>query len=128
MPTYQRLPRFDQDWQALSPEDRQRFRPAAARFVEDLVAGCLFRAGLRVEQVQGTADVMEMTFAPDGRVTWRYGPGVTPGVRHVVWRRIGTHDVFRQFWPEGPQRVRSPRRGSAGRDIARQYRVASAGS
>lgn len=94
MPTYQRLPRFDQDWQQLDPIGQRRFRTAVARFFEDLVAKRPFRSGLRVKKVEGTADIMEMTFAPDGRATWQYGPEVSPGHVHVIWRRIGAHDVF----------------------------------
>lgn len=95
MPTYQRLPRFDQDWQSLAPHEQQRFRVAVARFVADLEAGRPFRPGLRVKKVQGTNEVLEITFSPDGRATWQFGTEVTPGQTHVVWRRIGTHDVFR---------------------------------
>ncbi|MHB1527766.1 MAG: hypothetical protein ACYCZN_16120 [Candidatus Dormibacteria bacterium] len=54
-----------------------------------------FRAGLRVKGVQGTSDIMEMTFAPDGRATWQFGAEVKAGQVHVMWRRIGTHDIFR---------------------------------
>jgi hypothetical protein len=36
-----------------------------------------------------------MTWAPNGRATWQYGPEQRPGERHVIWRRIGTHDIFR---------------------------------
>ena len=84
MPTYQRLPRFDQDWRSPRSAEQQRFRAAVARFVEDLEAGRPFRAGLRVEGVQGTRDVMEMTFAPDGRATWEFGPEVKLGQVHVI--------------------------------------------
>ncbi len=38
---------------------------------------------------------MEMTFAPDGRATWEFGAEVKVGQVHVIWRRIGTHDIFR---------------------------------
>jgi hypothetical protein len=95
VPTYQRLPRFDQDWRALDPAEQQRFRVAVTRFVEDLEAGRPFRPGLRVKRIQGTHDIMEMTFSPDGRATWQFGAEVTAGQPHVVWRRIGTHAVFR---------------------------------
>ncbi|MGH9092616.1 MAG: hypothetical protein ACRDZR_14760 [Acidimicrobiales bacterium] len=95
MPTYERLPRFDQDWQSLGPAERQRFRAAVARFVEDLESGRPFRPGLRVKGVQGAGDVMEMAFAPDGRATWQFGAEVKARQVHVVWRRIGTHDIFR---------------------------------
>lgn len=94
MPTYERLPRFDADWQKLSDEQRERFRRAVRQFIDDLTAGRAFRKGLRVKRVQATSDVFEMTFAPDGRATWQYGSEVQPGQPHIVWRRIGTHDVF----------------------------------
>lgn len=95
MPTYQRLPRFDQDWTSLRPAAQQRFRTAVTRFIADLEAGRPFRPGLRVKRVQGAGDIMEMTFAPDGRATWQFGGEVKPGQPHVAWRRIGTHDIFR---------------------------------
>ncbi len=96
MPTFQRLPRFDQDWSSLTPDEQQRFRGAVTRFVSDLGTGQPFRKGLRVRRVEGTDGIFEMTFAPDGRATWQYGDEVRPGEVHVVWRRIGTHAIFRQ--------------------------------
>jgi hypothetical protein len=65
-------------------------------FVVDLRFRQGFRRGLRVKRVQGTADVWEMTWAPDGRATWQYRPEQLPGEPHVIWRRIGTHSIFRQ--------------------------------
>ncbi len=38
---------------------------------------------------------MKMMFAPDGRATWQFGNEVKAGRAHVVWRRIGTHNIFR---------------------------------
>lgn len=95
MPTYQRLPRFDADWQKLADPERDRFRRAVRQFVDDLTAGRPFRSGLRVKRVRLTRDVFELTFAPDGRATWQYGSERRAGEPHIVWRRIGTHDVFR---------------------------------
>ena len=69
MPTYQRLPRFDVDWETLATTERQRFGPAVGRLVDDLEAGRPFRAGLRVNGVRGAANVMAMTLAPDGLAT-----------------------------------------------------------
>lgn len=93
MPTYQRLPRFDKDLARLSPEERDRFAEAVARFVEDLRRG-RFRAGLRVKRIQGAPGIFEMTWAPDGRATFEYGDEITPGEPHIVWRRVGGHDIF----------------------------------
>jgi hypothetical protein len=47
-----------------------------------------------VKRVEGTRDVWEMTWAPNGRATWHYGPEQKPGEPHVIWRRIGTHEIF----------------------------------
>lgn len=94
MPTYQRLPRFDADWEELPEDRRERFRRAVRQLIEDLDAHRPFRPGLRVKRVQRTRNVFEMTFAPDGRATWHYGTEIRPGEPHIVWRRIGTHDVL----------------------------------
>jgi hypothetical protein len=32
----------------------------------------------------------------DGRATFEYGDEIQPGEAHIIWRRIGTHSVFRQ--------------------------------
>ncbi|MFN2615965.1 MAG: hypothetical protein ABR581_02450 [Thermoleophilaceae bacterium] len=94
MPTFARLPTFDRDWARLGPEERNRFRAAVERFVADLAAGRRPRNGLRVKPVAGAPGVFEMTWAPNGRATWQYGEEVRSGEVHVIWRRIGTHDVF----------------------------------
>lgn len=94
MPTYERLPRFDHDWGRPATQEQQRFKVAVAHFVEDMESGRPFRPGLRVKKVQGTDAVMEMTFAPDGRATWQFGAEIVAGQPHVVWRRIGTHDIL----------------------------------
>lgn len=69
---------------------------AVAQFVEDLRAGGQFRKGLRIKAVRGTAGVFEMTWADDGRATFQYGESVRAGEPHIVWRRVGTHSIFRQ--------------------------------
>ena len=81
MPTFERPPRFDKDWADLSP---------------DLSAGRPFRQGLRVRRVKSTSDVWEMTFASDGRATWQYGREIRVGEPHVVWRRVGSHTIFKR--------------------------------
>lgn len=93
MPTYDKTDRFQADWEKLDDDTRERFRVAVVRFIEDLGTG-QFRKGLRVKRVQGTVDVWELTFAPEGRATWQYGEEVQPGEPHVVGRRIGTHSIF----------------------------------
>lgn len=94
MPTFQPLPRFARDFAKLTPQDQERFRRTVReQFVPDLIAG-KFRSGLRIKGVQGAPGVYEMTWAPDGRATWQYGPEVTADEKHVIWRRVGTHALF----------------------------------
>ncbi|HEX5266299.1 MAG TPA: hypothetical protein VFW24_05960 [Acidimicrobiales bacterium] len=72
------------------------FLAAVAAFVEDLRSGGGFRVGLRVKGVRGAPGVFEMTWAPDGRATFASGGSVRVREPHIVWRRVGTHDVLRQ--------------------------------
>jgi hypothetical protein len=39
-------------------------------------------------------NVLELAWAPDGRCTWAFGTPRRPGMSHVNWRRIGTHDIY----------------------------------
>ncbi|MEU2770798.1 hypothetical protein ABZ628_29245 [Streptomyces diastaticus] len=98
MPTYETLPRFTADLDRLTPEQRRKFRQTVAAFVEDLRAGGHFRAGLRIKRVQQATGIYELTWSmgtgPAGRATWQYGPALRPGEQHIVWRRIGGHDIF----------------------------------
>ncbi|MFD7748012.1 hypothetical protein ACFV2V_16840 [Streptomyces sp. NPDC059698] len=98
MPTYETLPRFAADLDRLTPEQRRKFRQTVAAFVEDLRAGGRFRAGLRMKRVRCSPGVYELTWSagsgPAGRATWQYGAPCRPGTPHVIWRRIGTHDIL----------------------------------
>jgi hypothetical protein len=94
MPSHERTRRFERDWKALAQGDRERFRMAFRPFDADLAIGS-FRRGLRVKRVQGTDNIFEMTWAPDGRATFEYGSPEGTGA-HVIWRRTGRHDVFRR--------------------------------
>jgi len=94
LPTYARLPRFDRDFAALTPEERQQFAKAVGNFIADLKAERGFRKGLRVKGVQGSKGVYEMTWAADGRATFSYGASVRAGEAHVIWRRVGKHEIL----------------------------------
>ena len=96
MPTRDVLAKFWRDWARLTPEQHQAFRFAVARFVEDLRAGGGPRAGLRVKGVRGAPGVFELTWASDGRATFSYGRSVVGDEPHIVWRRIGTHEILRE--------------------------------
>jgi hypothetical protein len=94
VPTFATTPRFRRDLKALAPERRTRFEKIVCEeFVSDVDAN-LWRSGLRVKRVQGVPKVWELTWAPDGRATWEFGTLIRDGVRHVIWRRVGTHGIF----------------------------------
>jgi hypothetical protein len=93
-PTFDLAEAFGRDWANLAEPARARFRRAKDRFVEDLKRDRQPRPGLRVKRVQGTEDVWELTWAPDGRATFQYGAELRPGEPHIVWRRIGDHSVL----------------------------------
>lgn len=76
MPTYERLARFNRDDGALSDEEKQAFREAMGKFVEDLESGRGFRKGLRVKGVRGAPGVFEMTWAENGRATFSFGRSI----------------------------------------------------
>lgn len=94
MPTYVRLPRFVKDYVRLSRAQQRQFQDAVAKFVEDLERGEGFRPGLRVKGVQGSPGVFELTWADDGCATFSYGDSIREGEPHVIWRRVGTHDIL----------------------------------
>lgn len=94
-PTYDRSNKFHRDYSKLDDDQRARFRKAVKDLVEDLKAGDQLRPSLRVKGVQGHDGVYEMSWAPDGRATWEYGEELVDGKPHVLWRRVGTHDIFK---------------------------------
>jgi hypothetical protein len=96
VPTFETVGRFMRDYAALTRVQQDAFREARKQFVEDLQSGQGFRVGLRVKGVQGAPGVYEMTWANDGRATWQYGPARRAGEAHVIWRRIGTHEIFKR--------------------------------
>jgi hypothetical protein len=97
MPTYAWLARFGSDFARLSPEQQAAFLVAVQQFVDDLNRDDrVFRNGLRVRGIQGATGILEMTWAPDGRATFEYGDELAAGTPHIIWRRVGSHDVFKR--------------------------------
>lgn len=92
MPTFEVTRPFRRDYARLTLQQKATLFAAVRRFVQDLRSG-MFRRGLRVKAIRGAAGIFEMTWAPDGRATFQFGPPVTRGEVHVIWRRCGTHDV-----------------------------------
>lgn len=96
MPTYAWLATFRADFERLTPAQQALFLAAVRQFVEDLRQTWGFRKGLRVKGIQGANGIFEMTWAADGRATFEYGAELTEGEPHVIWRRVGTHEIFKQ--------------------------------
>ncbi|QEV30041.1 hypothetical protein CP976_42260 [Streptomyces coeruleorubidus] len=46
------------------------------------------------EGVPRAPGVFELTWDGNGRATWSYGPEMVPREQHLIWRRIGTHDIL----------------------------------
>lgn len=95
MPTHQELPRFLREWRRLRDDQREAFLEALALFVAGLRTQT-FHPRLRIKRIEGHSEIWELAWAPDGRATFQYGQGPVPGEPHVIWRRIGTHDIFRE--------------------------------
>jgi hypothetical protein len=98
LPTHEETDQFWRDWERLSPEQKRWFREAVGKFAEDLehLLTGQFRGGLRVKPMQKADGIFEMTWEPeDGRATFQSGEELTPGDPHVIWRRIGTHAIFK---------------------------------
>src|SRR6266540_5585944 len=94
MPTREILESFWRGWDRLTPEDQRAFLVAVEKLVQDLRAGQGIRKGLRVKGVKGARGIYELTWAPNGRATFQYGRAVRNDEPHVIWRRIGGHDIF----------------------------------
>ncbi|HEY7351072.1 MAG TPA: hypothetical protein VH599_22375 [Ktedonobacterales bacterium] len=94
MPTYDRDESFKHDWERLSIVEQDRFIKTVKKMVYDLKSGQGFRKGLRVKGVEGYEGIYEMTWAPDGRATFIFGSSPHEGDVHVIWRRIGSHDIL----------------------------------
>ena len=95
MPTWSTTESFEQDFRKLTPAQKARFRAAITAFVADIKKR-QFRNGLRVKGIQGAEGIFEMTWAKDGRATFQYGPELQANEPHVIWRRCGTHAIFRK--------------------------------
>ena len=81
MPTFAWLACFGVDFDALTPTQQAEFLLAVTQFVEDL---------------RGATGIFELTWADNGRATFEYGDPIIAGEPHIVWRRVGTHAIFRQ--------------------------------
>jgi hypothetical protein len=95
MPTHDEFEQFLREYRALPKAQRALFRRAVCAMNEDLKARRPFRKSLRVSVLSGHPGIWEMTWdMPNGRATFMYGPERLPGELHIIWRRIGGHEVY----------------------------------
>jgi hypothetical protein len=94
VPTFGAYARSLREFADPTGAEKAAFRRARKLFVADLQAGRPPRAGIRVRDMATESGVYELTWAPDGRATFEYGPPIHLGERHVIWRRIGGHGIF----------------------------------
>jgi hypothetical protein len=80
----------------LTTAEQDRFRAMVIeQFIPAIETG-EYPAGLRIKGVQGAPGVFEISWVPDRRATFEFGEEHLPGQRHIVWRRIGGHEVLGQ--------------------------------
>src|SRR5690348_4838901 len=95
MPTHDELDQFLREFFALSHAQQRLFAKAVAKMVEDMRAAKPFRKSLRIKGVHGHAGIFGMTWEmPNGRATFSDGRERIPGEQHIIWRRIGGHDIL----------------------------------
>lgn len=99
MPTFDTTQTFRNELSKLTREQRQEFKEAVAKLVEDLAAveadpSASIRAGLRVKPYRSERGVLEMSWSGNGRALFEYGDKQVEGKTHVIWLRVGTHDIF----------------------------------
>ncbi len=99
MPTHSETKAFLRDQRGLTSRQADRFRLRLQEFIDDLgqmEAGgrSWFRPGLRVKKLSGVVGVYEMSWAPDGRATFSMGHPIVDGKLHIVWLRIGGHEIL----------------------------------
>ena len=94
MPTFDAFARFWNEYGRLGREQKREFLAAKNQLVADFRSGQQPRHSLRVKRVQHVPGVWELSWAADGRATFEYGSELIEGQPHIIWRRIGSHDIF----------------------------------
>lgn len=97
------LAKFDRDFKKLKREHQTLFLDAHEQFVmefEQLLINKSFKSvskKYRVNVLRNTAEIWEMTWSfsrPDDRATFHLDE--IDGEPTIVWRRIGSHGIFKQ--------------------------------
>jgi hypothetical protein len=96
VPTYSFEPRFGREFARLDATAARAFLRAKNRFVAALKAGRPFEAGLGIAEMTGHPGIFEFHFSDGGRATFHYGNDGRGPAAHVIWRRIGGHEIYRE--------------------------------
>lgn len=97
MPTHDTEGQFPADFQRITEDQRTQFMAAVYHMVDDLRARRPLRNSLRVRALQGHAGIFDLSWdMPDGRATFRIDVPKSPGDTHIIWRRVGGHEVFKR--------------------------------
>jgi hypothetical protein len=97
VPTFDRLALFKREYRKLTPEQKKRFGAAVTKLVAALQQTPPRLPGEPlVNPLSGHRGVYELRFAADGRATFTFGAPVRGTQPHIIWRRIGGHEVLRE--------------------------------
>ncbi|HEX8036442.1 MAG TPA: hypothetical protein VF510_21475 [Ktedonobacterales bacterium] len=95
MPTHDEFEQFLREYRAMPKQGRALFRKAVAHMNEDMKAGRPFCKSLRISALSEYSNIYEMTWdMPNGRATFMYGSPQLPREPHIIWRRIGGHEIY----------------------------------
>ena len=95
MPTYEWSLEYRREFAKLTEVQQKSFRRAVKKFVIDLKRDGQLRGSLRDKPMVANPGIFELTWeSEDGRATFTYGPKERQGEKHVIWHRIGGHEIF----------------------------------
>lgn len=93
MPTFDVSDQFWNEWDRLHLSRQERFLKARDEFVACLKKKRPFPAHLDIHPLKSQKGVFIFCFGPDNRALFRYGDEQAPGDAHILWLRIGGHEV-----------------------------------
>ncbi len=94
MPTHEERERFLNEYTRLRRAEQQQFKRAVAEFVTALKDHHPPPKKLGIERYERQSGIYEFHWSATGRALFRYGPEKTPGEPHVIWLRIGGHEIY----------------------------------
>lgn len=94
MPTHEERERFLNEYRRLRLAEQRLFNQAVAEFVAALKEHRPPPKKLGIERYERESGVYEFHWAPNGRALFRYGTSPHPDDVHIIWLRIGGHDIY----------------------------------